>query len=141
MEKLKINMYIRTEYGEIFKIIGMSKFKTRPKEYYLDKIIDRSEDRACNDSIFREDWLEEIVKASYNIVDLIEVGDYVNGYRVDGFDVTYFNSVDRRETKRIGVIVDRDSNMGFCEAYFKSNNIKDVVTKEQFEKLKYIVGG
>lgn len=65
-------------------------------------------------------------KFSHNIIDLIQVGDYVNGYKVI--------SLWKDKTKVIGVAVD-GSVIGFDE-----NEIKSVLTKEQFESMSYKVG-
>lgn len=76
----------------------------------------------------------EIAKYSNNLIDLIKIGDYVNGYPVNDFDIVYSD-----KEIRVGVIVDKNSNMGFSETYFKEKNINDVVTKEQFDLMKYVV--
>ena len=60
--------YARTKDGKIVKIIGM------------DEILisyETEENPGYNDL-----YSEDIVKHSKNIIDLIEVGDYVNGYPV-----------------------------------------------------------
>jgi len=85
--------------------------------------------------------IKKITKASHNIIDLIEEGDYVNGYLVTGFDETYFNGNDRlKEAKRIAVEVDRDSNMGFRPIRFKNDDIKLIATKEQMVQISYKIG-
>ena len=62
-------------------------------------------------------------KASHNIIDLIEVGDYVNGYKVrqDEEGKLYYHKI-------IGYDL-----LEKCE-------IKSIVTKEQFESMSYKVG-
>lgn len=68
------------------------------------------------------------VEASYNIIDLIKGGDYVNGEKV-----TSAEPVDKTDT-------DRYLGFGDYDYYIHTNeDIKDVVTKEQFESMKYIV--
>ena len=62
-----------------------------------------------------------IKKASHNIIDLIEVGDYVNGYKVRGTSVST-------------LLLD-NFNMIKIEDY----EIKSIVTKEQFESISYEV--
>ena len=65
-----------------------------------------------------------IIKASHNIIDLIEVGDYVNGRIVcknDEDDYLY--------------LIGFDADGNFYEDSI--NNIKSIVTKEQFESIKY----
>ena len=75
MEKINIGMYVRTKDGIIAKV-----------DYIDDNTIffDKELYRTYGDSIdfLEKDNLERIVKASYNIIDLIEVGDYLNGFKV-----------------------------------------------------------
>lgn len=74
---------------------------------------------------------EEIykLKSSYNIIDLIGVGDYVNGYKVldilKGFKIL----VDKLELNT------RDGN--YYLKQFANNEIKSVVTKEVFRANEY----
>ena len=72
--------------------------------------------------------IKELEKASFNLIDLIEVGDYVNGERV-----TSSESVDKNDT-------DRYLGFGYYDYYIHdSEDIKDIVTKEQFNSMKYVV--
>ena len=78
-----------------------------------------------------EYWLEEcysdrvnIKKHSPNIIDLIEEGDYVNGKLI--------HKVDIRENS---AYIYYGNGKTFCDY-----QIKNVVTKEQFNQMKYIVG-
>lgn len=88
---IKAGEYIRTSKGKIFKY-GKGRA-------YLGKD-------------------NRIVKHSFNIIDLIETGDYVNGYKVlEIEDSIYKNS------KRILI----------------QDDIKTIVTKEQFEAMEYEV--
>ena len=87
-------------------------------------------------------WLEDgssyslsdkTIKHSKNIIDLIEVGDIVNDYKVTDFDLDYFNGNDRREEpKKLAVIFDR-----FCKNHIKEDKIETILTKEQYEKNCY----
>ena len=71
------------------------------------------------------DFNEEIVKVSHNLIDLIEVGDYVNGGQV------------REKTKDYI----RISGGNFIFEYLENEkDIKSIVTKEQFESMSYKVG-
>lgn len=67
--------------------------------------------------------IENIDRASFNIIDLIEVGDYINGLPV------IFNAVERGGN--IVIVIGGD-----C---FREEEIKDIVTKEQFNSMKYVV--
>lgn len=89
-------------------------------------------------------WLEDkdlitekyLIKASYNIIDLIEVGDYVNGSRV-------------MKTNCKLEYIDDDSDTGVNEVYdglelengwiYFEHEIKSIVTKEQMEHMAYKV--
>ena len=109
MEEIKIGEYIRTHTGMIAKVIN--------DNYFMPIYIE------CNEGIFLR---ENITKHSPNIIDLVEVGDYVNHQQVliikDGIPyVEYSNEFD----DYIG--------------YITNDIIKCIVTKEQFEAIKYEV--
>lgn len=83
---------------------------------------------------FFNNYFEVIIKNSLNIIDLIECGDYVNGYKV--IDV-----LENLETGELHLEMPMDytnKELGDCTIYNK--DIKDVVTKEQYNQMKYIVG-
>ena len=73
---------------------------------------------------------DDILKSSKNIIDLIEVGDYVNGYLV-----RFVYRPNGDETFRIEI--EKDGLKGHIIS--NSNNIKSIVTKEQFESMAYEV--
>ena len=96
--KLEVGMYVRTINGKIWIIISQKAISGHRKD---------------------------IIKASHNIMDLIEVGDYVNGEKV--------------LLKNEGYI-----KVGTGRDYIVVNNekfIKSIVTKEQFESMKYSLEG
>ena len=66
-----------------------------------------------------------IIKSSPNIIDLIEVGDYVNGHTV---------KMIKEDKSKIDI--------GEGEDYFwlRNQDILSIVTKEQFESMEYKVG-
>lgn len=68
----------------------------------------------------------DILKASKNIIDLIEVGDYVNG-----LPVTRICIDDETNEKYL--------NMFGSISEYRSEDIKSIVTKEQFDSMKYEV--
>ncbi len=68
--------------------------------------------------------LNDIIKSSPNIIDLIEVGDYVNGWRVMKKTDDYFFIGDESE--------------GTWHLLF--DEIKTIVTHEQFSQMEYKVG-
>lgn len=73
-------------------------------------------------------FYEHIKKHSPNIIDLIEENDYVNGELVT--KIREWKS--KEGTFRYAVTV-------HCTV-IRADNIEDVVTHEQFEQMKYIVG-
>ena len=79
---------------------------------------------------------ENIDKASFNIIDLIEVGDYVNGNKVTklGFDklLLHCKTIECHQ---------EDLSRGYEGVTFvyTNNDITDIVTKEQFNSMKYVV--
>ena len=78
-----------------------------------------------------DDQLNEIIKHSFNIIDLIESGDYVNGSEV--YDVKKIASKNYEQSWILLSNYDRDAIL--------SKQIKNVVTKEQFKSMEYKVGG
>lgn len=109
--KLEVGMYVRYKNG-IGKIVG---------RYVKGVLIDKG-----IGGYFRTEN-NDIFKASHNIIDLIEVGDFVNGFRID--EVEYSKStIYIGNTKKV------------IEQALWSNDIKSIVTKEQFESMSYKVG-
>ena len=109
--KLEVGMYVRTETGQIGKITNFDGSMARVD---TDKFITY------------KNFNSEITKASHSIIDLVQVGDYVNGLRVM-----------------------KSSRCLFVENYYIDGsgcnisklNIKSIVTKEQFESMSYKVEG
>ena len=118
--KLEIGMYVRfkdkrgNEY--IRKVIAGYK-----KGWYGCKV-----DIEANNVPYVS--LKNVIKASYNIIDLIEVGDYVNGFRVENI----YNPTGN-EVFWIKLSCNPIDN-------YKNEDIKSIVTKEQFEQMSYKVG-
>ena len=69
-DNIKKDDYARLNTGQIVKIIGIKENKVDKKAIYFN--------------IYNEDWCNSaaVENFSENIIDLIEVGDYVNGYPV-----------------------------------------------------------
>ena len=124
---MKVGDYVRTNNGLIFKIVGGNE-----DNWELD--IEYSKLEYMEDT-----WLElyryndnggwfnrNNCKTSPNIIDLIEVGDYVNGLKVIDIVENDIYISDYYAESYIGVV--------------KVKDIKSIVTKEQFESMKYKVG-
>ena len=116
---MKVGDYVRTQ-NRIFKI-------TKLNDEYIE--IDGSEfklhyGKMTNDYYFLLDTYDDyetqtIYKSSPNIIDLIEVGDYVNGCPV----------------------LHKENNELVCGLLlrYKEENIQNVVTKECFKSMEYKV--
>ena len=115
---MKIGDYVRTKSGEITKITKVSINEVLNEVNTENEVYTEYWKRKANCLHIGTDW-----KTSPNIIDLIEVGDYVNGHRVIDFIL--------ENGKRKGIIVDADI-WGF-----DIDEIKSIVTKEQFESMEY----
>lgn len=92
------------------------------------------------DEVFQYDYINfdnndgeletNIIKASYDIIDILEVGDYVNGYKIGYID-------DCKGAMREFYYDYENSNedVGHWE-----EEIKSIVTKEQFKNIEYRIG-
>lgn len=120
MEEIKIGEYIRTVAGYIGKIINFSDgmYTAQMKDATIDLYID------------------DIKNHKENIIDLIECGDYVNGTEVV---TVYGYDEDGNDKDELGIIeVVGEEAWGIYLTGIKK--IKNIVTKEQFDSRKYIVG-
>ena len=111
-------MYIRTEDGYIGKCIDIDS----DNFMFFDKPVYKNFSDTF-DSCYLSNI--DIKKASFNIIDLIEVGDYVNGEKVTKL-------IDRK-------IYHENLNDPYYDIYFENKDIKSIVTKEQFNSIKYEV--
>lgn len=121
--KLEVGMYVRTKDGIIDKvIIDYNGHCANPNCEY--KHI------SCAKNYYDEDT---ITKARYNIIDILEIGDYVNGHEVKDIDYAFDDIALNVKKPRIVPYIDNIKN-----AYI--DNIKSVITHEQMEQMAYKVG-
>ena len=113
--KLEVGQFVRTKDGIIDKVIIDYNGHCASPNCECKHI-------SCAKNYYDED---KIVKASYNIIDILEVGDYVNGHRVEEIDF---------ENEEI--FTDSEYYCGIVEF----NNVKSVITHEQMEQMAYKVG-
>ena len=92
--KLEVGMYVRTKKGKIYKFESDNSMAKNGAKKYM-------------------------VNCSYNIIDLIEVGDYVNGFPVIHKE---------NDILKCGLLVQ-----------FKENEIKSILTKEMYSSVEYRV--
>lgn len=101
-----LNEYIRTKNGKIDKVIN--------DNYYISEYIE------CEKGIVDK---ENIVKHSFNIIDLIEEGDIVNGQRV-----LYI--------EKEGLVIEMADYI-FPYISIKEIKIEEILTHEQYERNCY----
>ena len=107
MEEIKVNEYVRLRNGDVTRVKAINEKTFKCKFHKVN----------C------ELFIDFIVKHSSNIIDLIEVGDYVNGKEVIG---KFYE-----ESLKV-LILDTRLN-----AKCRSEDIKSIVTKEQFANAEY----
>lgn len=124
--KLEVGMYVRTEKGLLGKLLSKEKdgcgFILKYEGQYNKKVWSSS----GTDS--------EIIKASFNIIDLIKVGDYVNGSRVVNKYTNNSVVIEKEES-----IHEDDGTVWSDCIEVNVKDIKSIVTKEQFKANEYKV--
>ena len=117
-DNIKRDNYARLNTGQIVRVIGIKENKLNKKAIYY--------------GIYEQDWFDSMAVENFSDkpIDLIEVGDYVNGHKViklkDGFANGTMEIVLSNNT-----IIYRHH----------SEDIETILTKEQFEANCYKVGG
>lgn len=119
IQEIKVEEYVRTRAGFIYKITNIDKNGV----IYLDK----------KQSVVSKQELEDYtVKHSFELIDLIEVGDFVNRYRVE--------NVINEGPCSSGKCVDIDSSKDSSECTLWEQDIKTILTHEQYEQNCFKVG-
>ena len=112
---LKLNMYVRTEHG-IYKINGYINNNYTQKFTYIDNL-------GVSDFLDKN----QVIKASRNIVDLLEVGDIITTNNLCG-EVTHIEG-------------DKIYTTCYDGEYCYDYQIQSILTRGQFESMSYKVGG
>lgn len=129
--ELKEGMFVRTKYSDYCNIVAIRKIYEIDKdnnEIWLDD--DVIDDYGDLYNAVRE---QDIEIASENIIDVIKARDYVNGKKVVFIDEYDRIAVDENDIKT------RDVEGRYDFLTIKKEDIKSIVTKEQFENMKYVV--
>lgn len=113
---MEVNDYVRTEWGDIERIVRVDN----------DNIIVEIEEDEDGRTYSKMCYKEDIIKSSPNIIDILEVGDYVNGLKV-----IQMYSPEGKYTLWIKL-----SDNTFID---NSEEIKSIATKEQFKNIEYEV--
>lgn len=116
MKDIEVGEYVRTDNGEIHKVIDIEKGSIKIKSQYKEWI-----GLCC------------IANHSKQLIDLIEVGDFVNGYRVI--------SVDYDVTNDTTECIELDLNSNYQYNFISIRQIQTILTKEQYLANCYKVGG
>ena len=119
MKDIEVNEYVRTKEGEIHKVIKIIE-DDGDWDYYC-----------CENNVGY--FAMDIANHSKQLIDLIEVGDFVNGYRVI--------SVDYDVTNDTTECIELDLNSNYQYNFISIRQIQTILTKEQFEANCYKVGG
>lgn len=117
MNEIKEGEYIRTKQGYIAKVEDI-------EENIIMCDSDIYGDYEIAPVLVGEEQIKLITKHSFNIIDLIEANDYVNGHKV------------RRIDDKITIWIETGTNL-YCGIYAK--DIKTIVTKELFNSVMYKV--
>ena len=134
VDKIEQGEWLRTNTGEIGKVFKVElakeereKYPNNPyKGYWRDKYVTDVRRGYCTRQVIK--------KHSKNIIDLIEVGDYVNGMLV--VSVTEIILDDKSIKEKI-VFVNRDENCTLKPLQISNEDIKTIVTKEKFASMEY----
>lgn len=132
LKDIKIGMYVRTKEGYIAKLIKYGFNVGIPgKSLLFDNSIRdiRGLNYEDDNFLFDNDLDRYIEKASNELIDLIEAGDYVNGVRVE-----YIDDLKGAIREFYYIFENPEHDVGHYE-----EEIKSIVTKEQFEQMKYVV--
>lgn len=126
MEKLNVGDYVRDKNGIVGKVYDIT---NEPSVDIGIGIMPEVNAVWIDKDKINYLYQEEITKHSKDIIDIIEVGDYVNGEYVIGFG--WFEYDDGTE-ERTSLTLDKN-----CQCLQK--DIKSVLTKELFESNAYTI--
>ena len=129
LEDLKVGQYVRfkDKRGNTYIRNIKEVCNEQPHKSWGAIIIDKNANNVPYVS------LKNIIKASFDITDILEVGDYVNGHEVKDIDYAFYDIALNVKNPRIVPYIDNIKN-----AYI--DNIKSVITHEQMEQMAYKVG-
>ena len=124
--KLEVGMYVRL-HGKIGKIEHICMCEQCKLRGFYEPVVDFGHDDSNYISVY---WKDDL-KTSREIINLIEVGDYVNGEKVTSIippDILGDEELDHAHISSLN-----------GEELFEDIEIKSIVTKEQFESMSYKV--
>lgn len=110
---IEVNEYVRTKDGKIDKVINSN--------FYMSIYVE------CEKGLY---LIESIVKHSKQLIDLIEVGDYVNGMEV----------LDIYKPRDLWEPIEIRGDSRYTN-FILAEDIKTILTKESYMANCYKVGG
>ena len=113
--KLEVGMYVRLQ-NDVEDIVIINKI-----ENVFETTILTENDGSIYQGVYTK---ENVIKASYNIIDILEKGDYVNGVEVINIDDEWITMSDMQ----VPILKSIANGM-----------IKSVITHEQMEQMAYKV--
>ena len=132
---MKVGDYVRTDTGIIEKLEGIH--EQNETNETITKLNKMGGGRYAHILDINSEFTKEfdktfsrgnIIKSSPNIIDLIEVGDYVNGYLVT------------TGNQDVGSIyISEIDGLGLKKKLYEKD-IKSIVTSEQFSQMEYRIG-
>lgn len=122
MKEIKVGDFIRNKEGYIGKIEKIIYDDLEKQNYY-----------SCEKhNVMASGYIEQIVAHSPNLIDLIQCGDYVNGYRI--LEKT------KIKNNQMQICILKDNNSSNWRT-INNETLKSIVTKEMYKSVEYIVGG
>lgn len=119
--EININEYIRTNEGIIDKV----------DRYSIGSCVYHCKNGMCIDECETVGIpISDIKKHSFNIIDLIEEGDYVNGVYIEGIGIRGYND-------KYLETLELDGEYKYINIF--PSEIHSIVTKEQFKSVEYEV--
>ena len=117
--ELKVGMYVRTKKG----IRRVTEYTKHESWGYIVKVLGQY---SCYTHTSNGE-LSDVIKASHNLIDLIEEGDYVNGDKVTE------EMIKMRDEQGVFGLPDKH------RVFIDEIKVKNIVTKERFNSVKYEV--
>lgn len=121
--EIKVGEYVRTPLG-IAKYLG--KYEDMPNFYQFDKLDEELWFGDIADVIYKNQLDEVVLKHSPNIIDLLELGDFVNRSEV----VCVKNNSDEVKCVYVDTKIYHDQRL-------TEDEIVSVITHEQMEEMEY----
>lgn len=125
-DEIKVGEWVRSKDGQIIKLENNEEFYEDSVDVGIGIIPSVNgiwTDKECMSYIEKDN----IAKHSFNLIDLIEVNDYVNGDKVVN------KNDDRRE-----LVLRNDTGFQYINDG-NSNEINSIITHQQFKSIEYTI--